>query len=389
MTSAHYPDLADGLDDALQDLSEMVGRPLAIVDTRHRLLAYSIHESPVDRQRLAHMLSHSDTWPTPATGTATTDTLNLPQLGPVVFHRLLGPGKRIIGHVVAPGGDNVAYFDEPAVAHLARLLNERQLAVELRDAQAAALTRRLIDGDTSAGHELIDQGSLADAPGYCAVALGTDPRRPQSACSREALERTLRFVADTSTATVVGAMSTEGPGVLVFPRPVVAERLARIISDLPVRAGIGELVPLDGLDTSLSQARNAWRAAWFAPADHAPVTLWRDAGTDAVLAALPVESFTTSHLPAATLLLLESDISADVVATLETYLDAGGDARATARRLHIHRSTLYYRLDKVTTLLGVDLSDGRVRRDLHLGLRLATLAGLRRRRPQRQGPAIR
>lgn len=55
--------------------------------------------------------------------------------------------------------------------------------------------------------------------------------------------------------------------------------------------------------------------------------------------------------------------------TVETYLDLGGDAQATAARLNLHRSSLYYRLDRVAALLGVDLADGRTRLALHLTLK--------------------
>ncbi|HWN33514.1 MAG TPA: helix-turn-helix domain-containing protein [Pseudonocardia sp.] len=55
--------------------------------------------------------------------------------------------------------------------------------------------------------------------------------------------------------------------------------------------------------------------------------------------------------------------------TLEAYLDLGGDAQATSARLNLHRSSLYYRLDRISRLLGSDLSDGLVRLDLHLALK--------------------
>lgn len=55
--------------------------------------------------------------------------------------------------------------------------------------------------------------------------------------------------------------------------------------------------------------------------------------------------------------------------TLEAYLDLGGDVQATSARLNLHRSSLYYRLDRITWLLGSDLSDGLVRLDLHLALK--------------------
>ena len=64
-----------------------------------------------------------------------------------------------------------------------------------------------------------------------------------------------------------------------------------------------------------------------------------------------------------------------VVSTLETYLDLAGDAKATAEYLHLHRGTLYYRLDKAQRLAGIDVHNGYDRLAVHLGLKLARLAG--------------
>jgi hypothetical protein len=55
--------------------------------------------------------------------------------------------------------------------------------------------------------------------------------------------------------------------------------------------------------------------------------------------------------------------------TLEAYLDLAGDVRATAARLRLHRSSLYYRLERLATVLDVDLADGLVRLDLHLAVK--------------------
>ena len=64
-----------------------------------------------------------------------------------------------------------------------------------------------------------------------------------------------------------------------------------------------------------------------------------------------------------------------LVATLETYLDAAGDAAAVAETMSIHRTTLYYRLGRIQKITGADLSDGEQRLALHAGLKLVRLAG--------------
>lgn len=61
--------------------------------------------------------------------------------------------------------------------------------------------------------------------------------------------------------------------------------------------------------------------------------------------------------------------------TLEAYLDLAGNAHATAKRLRLHRTTLYYRLQRVELLAGTDLKDGNERLCLHLALKLGRLTG--------------
>ena len=56
-------------------------------------------------------------------------------------------------------------------------------------------------------------------------------------------------------------------------------------------------------------------------------------------------------------------------------LDNGGDVTASAAELHIHRTTLYYRLDRIEALTGVNLRLAAGRDDLHLALQLAAYRG--------------
>ncbi|MCS5734790.1 helix-turn-helix domain-containing protein [Herbiconiux daphne] len=59
--------------------------------------------------------------------------------------------------------------------------------------------------------------------------------------------------------------------------------------------------------------------------------------------------------------------------TIETYLDAGCQARVACERLHIHRTTLYYRLDNMPEVVREALDDGLKRSTLHLTLKLIRL----------------
>jgi DNA-binding PucR family transcriptional regulator len=52
-----------------------------------------------------------------------------------------------------------------------------------------------------------------------------------------------------------------------------------------------------------------------------------------------------------------------------------GNAHATAARLNLHRTSLYYRLQRIETLARTDLRNGTERLCLHLALKLARLSG--------------
>lgn len=64
---------------------------------------------------------------------------------------------------------------------------------------------------------------------------------------------------------------------------------------------------------------------------------------------------------------------ADLFNTLEAYLDEGGNSVQTADILHIHRSTLNYRLARIKEICDVDLSSSMTRMNLHIALKLMRL----------------
>jgi DNA-binding PucR family transcriptional regulator len=61
-----------------------------------------------------------------------------------------------------------------------------------------------------------------------------------------------------------------------------------------------------------------------------------------------------------------------LVETLAAWLDAHGEARPAAERLHVHVQTVRYRLDQLRDLLGGALDDVDRRLELQLALRVRT-----------------
>lgn len=58
-----------------------------------------------------------------------------------------------------------------------------------------------------------------------------------------------------------------------------------------------------------------------------------------------------------------------LTATLETFLECGGNKTETARKLHLERQSLYHRLNRIEELVGGSLSDEDTRLGLHLAVR--------------------
>lgn len=58
----------------------------------------------------------------------------------------------------------------------------------------------------------------------------------------------------------------------------------------------------------------------------------------------------------------------ELLVTARAVLDSGGDIGVAADVLHVHRTTLYYRLDRIQELTGIDLRVGASRTQLQLAL---------------------
>jgi len=107
--------------------------------------------------------------------------------------------------------------------------------------------------------------------------------------------------------------------------------------------------------------------------EHVPIASWERLGVFRLLVDLPERDVHT-FAPRALRHLDEAD-DGTLRRTLECYLDHAGHAQATATALSLHRATLYYRLDRIKQVTGIDLSDGAQRLELHVWLKLLRLRG--------------
>ena len=146
---------------------------------------------------------------------------------------------------------------------------------------------------------------------------------------------------------------------------------AHVASGRSRAATSGAPVPLVELAEGIRRARAVRRvvAAGGAPS---PAT-WDRLGAWRLVVEAP-DSLTVAQVhPGAEVLINHG--SPDLTTTARVVLDHGGDVTSAARALHLHRTTLYYRLDKIAELTGVDLRDDDGRTDMQLALWLAAYRG--------------
>ncbi|MCX6466323.1 MAG: helix-turn-helix domain-containing protein, partial [Pseudonocardiales bacterium] len=140
--------------------------------------------------------------------------------------------------------------------------------------------------------------------------------------------------------------------------------------DARVAVGVGAGVEPAAAWQSARQAEVALRAARRDPGG---VALWERLGELAVLLCLPDDLPPDDPAARALRALAAHDPGGRLRETLAVYLDEAGSAPRTAKALTLHRTSLYHRLRRIEEITGMDLSDGRDRLVLHLGLRLASV----------------
>ncbi|MCE0768060.1 helix-turn-helix domain-containing protein [Pseudonocardia kujensis] len=142
-----------------------------------------------------------------------------------------------------------------------------------------------------------------------------------------------------------------------------------------VVAGVGGVVAgLRAASRSGRQARAAARGARAVPG-LGPVACWEALGPYGFLLQLPDEVLGPDLVPEPVVRLLRHRSAPRLVETLRAFLDHGGSMPRTAEALHLHRTSLYYRLERIAEITGLDLQDGGNRLLLHTGLLVAELTG--------------
>jgi len=239
-------------------------------------------------------------------------------------------GDRLLGFlwVLDPDG-TVAEADLPALVDCAELA-----------AEAMAAAHHGVEDRTRRRDELVDRLMAARDPEAARALARLQGLRPET------------------------QVQVHGPG-FEGGWPLPNAMHAHVVGSEPAELALsGAPLPLSELGEAFRRAV-ATRRAIAAGARVDPPS-WDGLGAWRLIAEAP-EALSPSdiHLGAA---VLAQPTNAALMTTARLILDLGSDVAAAAKALHVHRTTLYYRMDRIRELTGVDLRTGVARTDLQLAL---------------------
>lgn len=376
--------------DIVDEVSRLLGRPVTLEDRAFNLVAFGSHDSQVDDVRLRSILQRYSTrevqdW-FESFGIATSDvplrTPNSAALG--VVSRLCLP--------VRWNGVTYGYLwllDEHAGIDEARVpaavaLAERAGALMAQQARSREELQYTVQDLLSADPEAVeravtqihDLGVIGRDASVAAIALrlvGPGPARlvPMN------LWRLPRSVLAASGDEQQTLLVPVGSGGLELVRDIAQQAWELYAERLPAAARAGLVAGIGGIRPTLSEARASCLEARLATRvgeavpSLRPIATWSELGVYRLLACGPEKALAGAVLDPAVLRLLEEDGDADLRDTALAYLDAAGNVQETAAALGVHRQTVYYRVQKIEQVTGLDLSRGDHRLVLHLGLTMA------------------
>ncbi len=359
------------LQELVDDLAAEIGRPISVEDRRWRLLAHSAHTGATDEVRRATILTRAAP-PAVATWLESRGVLRARSLVEVppnpaldMAARVCAPvhhGDVLLGFVwVVVGDDALGAAERAALERTAaaaqELLWERRTQL---DAQQHLLRTLLFDDDAAAvRHATLELSRLDDAPAVAvAVAEGGE----------EAAEHVRRHWPHGL------AWIGQPPGLVVVAAGDAGELAAALRRAGAPRVAAATAGDLSATRPALREARLGRLAQLADPTLGAAVT-FADLGAWAHVTDL-WDRAGRPPAPPQIRALAEHRHGDELVEAVEAVLEAGGDVAAAAEQLHVHRATLYRRIQRAEDASGLDLTRGDDRLLAQLGLRMWRLEGV-------------
>lgn len=389
----------------IESLASKLGRSIAVVDTSVLPIYTSRHFGDEDSVRvravlqrdagtearqfvLAQGIAH---WPTAGMLEGNSDLGLHPR-----FVAPLRGGNTLLGYLIVIDADrSLAATDIESIEEISQEVST-QLQIDTMTADAEYIeqqteVRKLLGTDGEARQSAIAalrRRSFAEVAEYTAVTIIVATDHTLDGIPVEpALHACVDNIVRTRRATCASDVNGDRAVLLQLgDRPFGAAELRKQAASIGVeldrlrgvtsgfRIGVGtDDSGLPGAWIARHRAEIAIRAGTRGVEEREGITVWSDLGINSLLLQLPEECFEWSALPEPTRALVDLDGSGKLVRTARCFLDEGGSISRTAAAMHLHRTSLYYRLDQITRITGLDLDNGRDRLTLHLGLYLLDL----------------
>lgn len=390
-----------------EGLAEQLGRTVAIDDPTLALLVHTAQLGPVDRYRTESIMrrragAEAEAMSAQVGIAEATHAVRVPprpdlgMLGricvPIRSHGLLLGYLWLLEHD-EPIEDAAITQAEEAAVTAGLIMYRDRLLDDLRRAEERERLRDLLSDDAKVRAHATETLSQQDAFGtrtsfiaFVAQVTSPEPIPELPLILEPAVHQVVRRLPPSSCLYLTRAdhallVAARGPGALTesdlariggLLRAACADVVA-MRGEVTVGRG-GTIHTLCDVPVSYRQARAAIRVAELVSGP-TEVADWRALGIYGLLAELPLGELPPDAIPEPVRRLFEVDTSGQLVETLEAYLDHIGDVRAVIEKLHVHRTTLYYRLGRIGQLTGLDLADGQQRLAVHLGIKIAHLTG--------------
>lgn len=373
----------------VDEVSRLLRRPATLEDRDFNLVAFCSHEAQIDEVRLRSILQRHSTrevqdW-FEQFGIATSESpVRTPASADFgVVGRLCLPVRwRGVTYGYLWLLDDQDDIDEERVSE-ASALAERAGALMAQQARSREKLDYTVRDLLSADPEAV---GLAAEAAYELGIVGRDvpiaaielrlvapTSGPQVPMNMWRLPRSVLAVGGTDHNTLLVPVGAEG---LELARDIARRAWDLNAERLPPADRHDLVVGIGGVREDLAQARESWLEARLAVRaaevveSMRPIASWPELGVHRLLACGPEKALAGAVLdPAVRRLLGHSD--PELRHTALAYLAAGGNVQETAAALHVHRQTVYYRVQKIEQVTGLTLSRGDDRLVLHLGLTLA------------------